>query len=389
MGTIRVNMKKLLIITDMYPYEANPVSGVFIRQQVNYLNDFYQVKVVAAQFTNSLKISEMQDKGVETVSILYPQLRFFPLNILNYYRFALPHVRKVITEWNPDLIHVHDCRHIPELISLHRILKDFPGKCFLTVHNTKTLPSMAETGLHALIYKATLKAAYAHFTHIFFVNERLQRNLAKLVLLKSSSVIGNALPQVSEVDVPEELTKWLSRDGFKIITAGNLVKSKGYGYLIRAVESLSKQGHKMQLTIVGEGPERSSLEALIGKLKLQDQVKLTGALDNTLLRSLYKYFDAFILPSYSETFGIVYLEAMQAGLPVVGIKGQGIDGIITEGISGLLAKPQQATDLIEKILWLQEHPDAAKAMALQGKKLVETNYQMPQLIARIREQYEA
>lgn len=389
MATTRVYMKKLLIITDMYPYEANPVSGVFVRQQVNYLKDFYQVKVVAAQFTSSLKISNLQDNGIELISIQYPQLRFFPLNIINYCRYALPHIRKVIAEWKPDIIHVHDCRHVPELISLHRVLKAFPGKTFLSAHNTKTLPNLAETNLHALIYKATLKAAYAHFTHIFFVNERLQRNLAKLVPLKSSSVIGNALPEDREVSVPEAYTQWLGKDEFKIIAAGNLVKTKGFCYLLHAVENLIKQGQSIQLMIVGEGPERASLEALIRKLKLHDQIMLTGALDNAILRSLYKGFDAFVLPSFSETFGIVYLEAMQAGLPVVGIKGQGIDGIITEGISGLLAKPKQVTDLIEKILWLMENPEARQTMAAKGKKLVEESYRMPQLIARIREQYEA
>lgn len=382
-------MKKLLVITNMYPYKANPVSGVFVRQQLGYLKEFYHIKVVAAQFPDRYGLQTFNDEGIEVISIQYPQLRFLPMNIISYWRFALPHIRKAISEWKPDIIHVHDCRHLPELFALHPLLKSFDGKTFLSAHNTKTLPSMAETKLHALFYQITLKRSYANFSHIFFVNERLQRNLARLVTLKSSSVIGNALPEFREVDVPKEYIEWLDKDAFRIIAAGNLVKTKGYIYLLKAVETLINQGHAIQLAIVGEGPERSLLETYINKTKLQDQIRLCGALDNAMLRSYYKYFDAFVLPSYSETFGIVYLEAMQAGLPVVGVIGQGIDGIITEGISGLLVKPQQVSELAKKIFWLIDNPEARKTMAAEGKKLVEENYQMPQLIARIREQYEA
>ena len=94
-----------------------------------------------------------------------------------------------------------------------------------------------------------------------------------------------------------------------------------------AAYKLLQKGLNIQLIIVGEGKDRKRLEELIKNLDLSERVILAGAIENRILRNIYTFFNLFVLASYSETFGIVFLEAMYAGLPVIGIKGEGIYGL--------------------------------------------------------------
>jgi len=106
------------------------------------------------------------------------------------------------------------------------------------------------------------------------------------------------------------------------------------------------------------------------------------------LRNMYPLFDAFILPSYSETFGIVYLEAMAAGIVTVGVRGQGIDGVIKHGDNGLLVEPKSIKSIEQQIRWIINHPMEAKSIALAGKIMVDRDFRMEQLCDRIRSVYE-
>jgi len=382
-------MKKLLVITDMYPDSENPIAGIFVQQQVEALLPFYHVRVLASYFPAKPRVAESTDRGYILTYIYFKQRPFFPLMVATYRENVLPNLEKIIADWQPDLIHVHDCRHLPELFALSSALKSFPGRKLLTVHNVKTLPEKAETWYLKLIYHSTLRQAYSPWHHVFCVNDRLRQRLKSYVALERSSNIGNAVAEAEDQEVPESLVQWLKADSFKIISVGNLIRSKGFDLLLRAVYELDWQGFDLQVMIVGNGSEQERLQELINRLKLQSVVKLQPALPNAILRNLYCHFDAFVLPSYSETFGIVYLEAMNAGLPVIGVRGQGIDGIVEEGISGLLALPQDVSDLTAKIGWLLRNPTAAKELGKQGKILVESRFRLGQLICKLREQYEA
>jgi glycosyltransferase involved in cell wall biosynthesis len=102
-----------------------------------------------------------------------------------------------------------------------------------------------------------------------------------------------------------------------IIAVGNLVKSKGFELLIKSFSKLNSKNIAYSLTIIGEGKERKSLEKLINKLKINSQVKLLGELNNNLLAHELSKHNIFALATKRETFGIVFLEAMACGLPLV------------------------------------------------------------------------
>ncbi|MDZ4182486.1 MAG: glycosyltransferase, partial [Candidatus Cloacimonadaceae bacterium] len=171
-------------------------------------------------------------------------------------------------------------------------------------------------------------------------------------------------------------------------SVGNLFPAKGFDLLIKAVKILSDEGRDLQLVIVGDGPERDALLALREKLNLENSVRINHAQANSSIRSSYALFDTFVLPSYSESFGIVYLEALDAGIPIIGVKGQGMHGIFVDGVHGLFCEPQDIKDLCRNIRRLMDEPELAKRCAALGKEMVQTEYRMDHLIRRITEVYE-
>ena len=168
---------------------------------------------------------------------------------------------------------------------------------------------------------------------------------------------------------------------------GNLIKSKGFDLLIEAVSELRLDGKDIDLTIIGVGAEKHNLQKLINKYELNEHIRLLGMLNHDVVMNLYKYFDAFVLPSWSETFGLVYLEAMLAQIPVIGVKGEGIDGVIIDSVNGFLVKPKNIFSLKNKILELQDEKYRAE-IAYNGYKTVINNYTLEKIMKKIKGIYE-
>jgi len=239
-------------------------------------------------------------------------------------------------------------------------------------------------------YKKTLKKAFNNWDHIFTVNVRLKEWLIPYIPENKITVTGNGIsptPIVKEEEL-SFIKTLLDPGAFRIISVGNLLKEKGFGYLIQAVHKLIKKGFNIQLVIVGEGKYHQDLSELIQNLQLSNNVILTGAIENRILRNIYPFFNLFVLASYSETFGIVYLEAMYAGLPVIGVKGEGIYGLFEEDKEALFTKPQNSENLAEKIEWVLTHSEEASAIGQAGQLKVTKQYMLNDLIAGLREIYE-
>ncbi|PKN78379.1 MAG: hypothetical protein CVU48_08475 [Candidatus Cloacimonetes bacterium HGW-Cloacimonetes-1] len=375
-------MKKILFISDMFPHERNTIDGIFVQHQVAEIAKLYEVRVIATHFPAAKKIMTIRQDGLEVLHIDYPQSNIcFPLTSIYYYFYVLPQIKKAIREWNPDIIHVHDCRHLPELWTMKWYLDKLLIPKYLTVHNIKTLASQQKLVLRPL-YIMTMSKAYRNWTHIFTVNGFLKDILNSYA--SSVTVIGNAILTRSIVPESEvmQFQNVLPTSSFKIIAVGNLVETKGYDLLIQAIGRLYGQGHDISLIIVGNGPQRAKLQALVVALQLSGRVILQAALPNPIVRNIYQYFDAFVLPSYAETFGIVYLEAMDAGIPVIGVKGQGIDGVIVHEINGLLVGPRSLEDLCHKIAYLMDNPADVAPMVSKANVTVK-DYMMPRMIERL------
>ena len=127
------------------------------------------------------------------------------------------------------------------------------------------------------------------------------------------------------------------RNCFAFGTIGRLVSAKDYGTLIKAMGRLRDKGHPVHLYIVGDGPERSKLEAEIAGLGLDSVVELTGFQADA--RAWLGRFHAFVLSSVREGQPMALLEAMASGLPIVATRVGGIPDTLVPGAEGLLVEP--------------------------------------------------
>ncbi len=145
----------------------------------------------------------------------------------------------------------------------------------------------------------------------------------------------------------------IAPDIFYIGAVGELTWNKGYHVLLRAAETLKRQGKKFNLLIIGEGEERKFIETMIEEEELGDTVRLAGFVADAY-RTL-KAFDMFVLPSVKEGLPYVLIEAGLAGLPVVASKVGGTPDLISGG-AGLLAEPKNHNELADRIATLMDDP---------------------------------
>ncbi len=158
-----------------------------------------------------------------------------------------------------------------------------------------------------------------------------------------------------------------------IFHIGRLVPEKGAGVLLEAMPYLLRR-HRCRLIIGGVGPYRDELGRRTQELGVAPYVTFAGWLADDLACALYRYADAAIVPSTYEPFGIVALEAMAAGAPLVASDVGGLSEIVSHGINGLKALPGDALSLARQIDRLLSDPSFAKRIAAEGQRLVRERY---------------
>lgn len=132
-----------------------------------------------------------------------------------------------------------------------------------------------------------------------------------------------------------------------LLFVGRLVSGKGVDVALDALADLHRSGHPLNLTICGHGPERAALELQAKALQLQDHVHFNGWTEPSALVEYYLNAEVALIPSHHEAFGIVALEAIAAGCPVVAANTGGLPEAV--GPCGLLFEPGNAKSLAAKV----------------------------------------
>jgi glycosyltransferase involved in cell wall biosynthesis len=140
-------------------------------------------------------------------------------------------------------------------------------------------------------------------------------------------------------------SKEVSSNGAVVLSVGNLIPIKGHEVLIRAVASLAAEFSAVSLEIIGDGAERSRLEALTQQLGIVERVRFLGRQSRAQVADAMRRCAVFALPSRYEGLGCVYLEAMSAGKPVIGCRGQGIAELIQQASNGFLVGADNEREL--------------------------------------------
>jgi glycosyltransferase involved in cell wall biosynthesis len=152
----------------------------------------------------------------------------------------------------------------------------------------------------------------------------------------------------------------------EILFVGRLHPIKGVQYLLRAMKQVQEKIPDARLILVGDGEERERLVSLSIQLGIQKYVQFIGITPHNVVKTFMQQADVFVLPSLSEGFPNVILEAMACGLPIIASRVGGIPDIITNDTNGYLVEVKDTNDMANKILLLLSD-DALR------KKLSDTN----------------
>jgi glycosyltransferase involved in cell wall biosynthesis len=169
-------------------------------------------------------------------------------------------------------------------------------------------------------------------------------------------------------------TLGLADDAVVLMTVGSLKPIKGADVLLRAVAPLMREQPRLRLVLVGDGPDRGSLERQARELSIADRVSFLGlrADVDRLLRAA----DALVLPSRSEALPTVLLEAMAAGLPVVATRVGGVPEIVDEDRSGLMVPPEDASALGGALARIASDPALRRSLGQRGRAVVESRFRV-------------
>lgn len=181
-------------------------------------------------------------------------------------------------------------------------------------------------------------------------------------------------------------------DSFRLLFVGRLVERKGVHYLLDAIAKLRKS-HPASLTIVGDGPWRARLAERTARLGLDDVVRFEGFVANEELARHFETCDAFVLPAVidakgdTEGLGVVLVEALAYGRPVIATAAGGIVDVIRDGETGTLVPPGDADALAAAIAEYIERPEFAQQLAAAGSAHVQANFSWPAIIGRLTDLY--
>ncbi len=165
-------------------------------------------------------------------------------------------------------------------------------------------------------------------------------------------------------------------DKFILLFLGRWVSQKGIYELLEALKSLNQEGNNVVLILIGSCDNDEILKK-INEEDLKNFVIPIGIVENTL--EFFCASDIFVLPSYAEGLPIAMLEAMACGLPVVVSAVGGIPYVVENFKDGILVKPQDSKDLIDKINWCLANPEELKKIGENAKKKIREKYSLDRM----------
>lgn len=172
---------------------------------------------------------------------------------------------------------------------------------------------------------------------------------------------------------PERYGKtWHS--GQRMLFVGRLAGVKGVPILLQTLVELQKDMPDLSLRLIGDGPERASLEHMSKELGVSDRVEFLGYKNQTEVAEALLETDLFVLPSFAEGVPVVLMEAMASGVPVITTQIAGISELVTHGESGWLVPPGDVPSLAAAIRRGFEDPPERQAMGEVGRETVEAQF---------------
>ncbi len=375
---------QILIIPSWYPNTYNMQYGIFIKEQAEALakNGFdvgvihvKEISIVDILKQKKLDISNtfFIEGGVKTYRLQYP----VPPKLYAVRRKVKLHFfKKIFKQYVkengfPNIVHLHNFNDGELAIWI----KEKYGISYVVTEHFTGFARDAVTAKN--LYRA--KKVYKESAYNIAVSNEFVQLLEEKVNNKFNYIAN--IVNVNFFDIKTDA----KREGFEFINIAYLDKKKNQAMLLKAFYNAFKNNPQIRLTIVGDGPEYNNLNRLIKELNLEEQVFLYGRASREEVKRLLQSSDAFVLSSQYETFGVVVIEALACGLPVVATKCGGPESIITNERIGLLSDIDEHS-LSKNMIQMMENRASYNANYIRD--YVKDNFSEEAVVLKLKDVYE-
>lgn len=333
---------KVLFLARWYPHKYDPMFGLFVQRHTEAASLYDDITVLYVHPDENAKcryeIEHTKENGVDTIRIYYKKVG--PLSSAwRYFRSCMKGLKMA---GKHDLNHVHVLTRMGFIAHWQRYLNGTPY--LITEHWSRYLPGNDFSGA---LRKWWTKRIVRRATMVTTVSEVLAQAMQSHGLRNKNYQI---LPNVVDTNLFKPIPH--HNDIPKIVHVSCFEdKSKNISGLLEALKLMKDRGIPFQAVLIGEGMDLEALKQRSIELGLTDHVRFTGLLQGQALVDELATGDLFVLPSHYETGGIVLLEAMACGLPVIATKVGALPEIVNEG-NGILVEPGDATALADAMIQL-------------------------------------
>jgi glycosyltransferase involved in cell wall biosynthesis len=272
-----------------------------------------------------------------------------------FHLFEAPFIPRVavsaLTE-DYDVLHINGM--VPLVSDLAILFARLRGKpVVLTYHNDAETATWGALGGFAAAVYSVVARFFVSFADVIVCSTRSYAMTSPVIRFFHHKLrvipLGVDLARFSAAALVSPVEK--KDDKKRLLFVGQLKQYKGVHVLVESLAHLRRQGHSVELGIVGTGPEYEKIRSRVNELGLRDHVTFRGNVGEEELPSLYAQSDLLVLPSLGrrEAFGIVLLEALAAGKPVVATDTPGV-GEVALKVGGFVSKRNDPHSLAESII---------------------------------------
>jgi glycosyltransferase involved in cell wall biosynthesis len=290
-------------------------------------------------------------------------------------------IRRALRETGPDVLHLH--LEASTLVGALAALSLAPRP--LLVASVANDP-YRQIGFHRWAGRRLARSMDLHITHSRGIRDSVLRAYAGRPRRVEVVSLGIDLDRFRrDLADPTRVAGYRGGAAPVVGAIGRLVPQKAMHVLIAATPALLEAHPALRVLIVGDGPLRADLEAQAARLGVAHAVRFAGYQEDVV--SAYAAMDVFVLPSRDEGFGLVFLEAMAVGVPVVGTRVIGSEDAVEDGVTGLLVPYADPAALAAAVRGILASPDLAGRLRDTAAERVRRVYSREQCAARVEELY--
>jgi len=328
---------KLFIVPSWYPSRLNPKSGIFFHEHIRILQVAGDEVVVIASLIHSFKKIFTPNKllkiqrGVltefgQTTTYRHEALNWFPKRPQKTFEYQQRQIIRLFEQamadqGSPDLVIAHSSLFAGAALSRRLKSQNIPIIIF------EHLMHFLKPDLLTDFYKDCIREAYCYADRIVATSSRLRDSITHQFPESISKIA--VIPNPVDLSAFDIVPQSKAENTFEFLSVALFRPEKRHDLLLRAFAQVRQWHPKVRLTMVGDGPEFRRIKRLIAELKLTNAVTLTGYLPQPKIAVQMQKSNALVLASDFETFGVVLIEALACGLPVIATRCGGPEDIVT------------------------------------------------------------